>query len=263
MWFNNLMDDLKKAFLVSNEYRGVFVPVFLKLAMNIIVGILIVVGIITSMVSGAFAGADGASPIEVATKIIGPALFYIGFAYLIYIILASLIEVGSINIYKVAIDGRRPEKSDFTGVIKNYIARVISGKLLIHFLVLILLPIIIVVYVIYMILIGIITSGWGLIALSVIIDMYFAVWTIAIVNDDMTVIKSLKHSFRFARRNFKTMFVLLLSSFMIIQYTVTILGPFGAFFVGWFIGGVLRTFFKIATYITYLRYNEVQSDSEY
>lgn len=262
MWFNNLMDDLKKAFLVSDEYRGIFVPVFLKLAMNVVVGLVVFAGIITSIITGSFAGVKGAEPIEVALGIIAPSLLFLLIGYILYLILSSLIEVGSINLYRVALSGVKPNKSDFTDVIKSYIGKVISGKLLIHFLSLILLPVIIVLYLIYALLIGTLTGGWALIFLSVIINMYFATWTIAIVNDNLGATSSIKRSFKFAKVHFKTMFVLILSSLMIIQYCVTILGPFGAIFVGWFIGGVLRTYFKLATYITYLRYQNSSYEGE-
>lgn len=262
MWFNNLMDDLRAAFLVSNEYRGIFIPIFLKLAMNIVVGIVIVVGVITSIVAGSFSGIAGADPVEVAIGIIGPSALFILTGYILYIVLYSLIEVGSINLYKVALSGRKPVKADFTDVIKSYIGKVISGKLLIHFLVLILSPIIIVLYLIYAVLVGTLTGGWGIIFLSVVIDMYFATWTIAIVNDNLGVRSAIGKSFRFAKSHFKPMFILILSALMITQYAVTILGPLGAIFVGWFIGGVLRTYFKVGTYITYLRYEKSSYDIE-
>lgn len=254
MWFNNLMDDLRKSFLISNEYRGIFVPIFLKLAMNIVVGMVIVIGVMASLITGGFAGFAGADPIEVAIGIIGPSIIFIITAYILYIVLYSLIEVGSINLYRVALNGKKPTKADFTDVIKSYIGKVISGKLLIHFLVLILSPIIIILYIIYAILVGTLTGGWALVLLAVVIDMYFATWTIAIVNDDLGVTKALSKSFRFAKSHFKPMFLLILSALMIGQYAVTILGPLGSIFVGWFIGGVIRTYFKLGTYITYLRY---------
>ncbi|MGB3366599.1 MAG: hypothetical protein WBA54_03845 [Acidaminobacteraceae bacterium] len=262
MWFNNLMDDLRKAFLVSNEYRGIFVPIFLKLAMNIVVGIVIVVGVITSIAAGSFAGIAGANPIEVAIGIIGPTALFILTGYVLYIVLYSLIEVGSINLYKVALSGQKPVKADFTDVIKSYIGKVISGKLLIHFLVVILSPIIIILYLIYVVLIGTLTGGWALILLSVIIDMYFATWTIAIVNDGLGVSSAIGKSFRFAKAHHKAMFILILSLVMVTQYAVTIFGPLGAVFLGWFIGGVLRTYFKMGVYITYLRYENVSYEVE-
>ena len=112
MWFNNLMDDLRSAFLVSNEYRGVFVPIFLKLAMNIVVGIVIIVGVIASIAAGSFAGIAGAEPIEVAIGIIGPSALFVITGYILYVVLYSLIEVGSINVYKVALSGIKPVKAD-------------------------------------------------------------------------------------------------------------------------------------------------------
>ena len=257
MWFNNLMDDLKKAFLVSNEYRAVFIPIFLKLAMNIVVGIVIIAGIIISISTSTLSMIRVSEPINVLISAVSASAIFILAGYILYIVLYSLIEVASINVYKVALSGQKPVKSDFTDVIKSYIGKVISGKLLIHFLSFVLSPIIVLLGLLYFLSFGILTAGWGVILLVVLVDMYFATWTIAIVNDNLGVWAAIVKSFKFARTHFKTMFILILSSIMVTQYTVTIFGPLGAFLLGWFIGGVLRTYFKISIYISYLRYENV------
>lgn len=263
MWFNDLMDDLKKAFLISTKYRQVFIPIFLKLAMNIVVALVIIVGGLASVFSGTFASIYGTEPVNVAISIITSMSMFLLVGYILYMILYSFIEVGSINLYRVAISGRKPEKSDFLDVIKSYIGKVISGKLLIHFIALILSPIIIILYLMYLILIGTLTGGWGLVFLGVIIDMYFAMWTIAIVNDDLGVKSAISKSFSFAKEHFNVMFILILSTHMIAQYSISVLGPLGILLLSWFIGGVIRTYFKITTYITYLRYESSQYEGNF
>jgi len=255
MWFDYLMDDGRDSFELAGEYKGVFIPVFLKLLITFIMGIYIVLSIGISAVSGVFSGISKAREIEVLISILAPMGISLFLGYFIYLILWALIEVGSINLYCAALNGQKPTSEHFFSGIMSYIGKVFGGKLFIHFLVVILSPLWIVLFVLYSVIIGITTAGWGFVFMTVVIGAYFATWTIAIVNDDLGVFAGLGASFRLARRHFKPMFILILSTIFIVRYTSWLLGPIGYFILGWLIGGVVRTYFRIVLYKTYLRYN--------
>ncbi|SHI37961.1 hypothetical protein SAMN02745751_00187 [Dethiosulfatibacter aminovorans DSM 17477] len=256
MWFDFLMDDGKAVFELSRQYKGVFVPVFLKLIMTLIIGVYAVISIGITAISGALSGIGSARDIEVIISILAPMFIFLVFGYIIFMIFWALIEVGSINLYRAAINGEKPTREHFLTGIKRYMMRVFGGKLFIHFLVLILSPLLIIFFVIYAVILGIPTAGWAVVFLTVVIGAYFATWTIAIVNDDLGVFKGLGASFRLAKRHFKPMFILVLSMMMVVRYSSWILGPLAFVFLGWFLGGVVRTFFRIVLYKTYLRYEE-------
>lgn len=255
MWFDTLMDDLKRALIVANQYKGVFVPVFLKLAMHLIIGMIVVIGVITTITSGIFAGVNEVNAFEIALSFLVPIIVFLILGYIIYMVLWSLIEVGSINLYHAAINDEKPSKEHFFEGIKHYLGRVFGGKLLIHLVIMITAPVWMVLFVLFLILIGIPTAGWGAVFLSVAVGAFFASWTIAIVHDDLGVIDGIKASFRLAKNHFKTMFIIMLSISMVTQYAITLFGPIGIIIGGWFIGGVLSTYFKIAVYLTYMRYD--------
>jgi len=256
MWFDNLMDDCKNGLLIADKHKGVFVPIFLRLAMNIIIGVVTVISVIAMIAGGTFAGIADAEPFKIVMSVLvsGGILMLIG--YIVYLLLWGLIEVGSINLYRAALNDEKPTKAHFFGGIKSYIGKVFAGKLLIHFVCIIASPILIALYLIFLVLVGIPTGGWGAVFLSVAIGVYFATWTIAIVHDNLSAVQGIKTSFRLARQRFKPLFVIILTSLMIIQFSVSLIGPLGTFFAGWLISGVLGTYFRIVIYMTYMRYSD-------
>jgi hypothetical protein len=254
MWFDMLMDDSKAAFELSSRYKGVFVPVLLKLVMALLLGVFVVISVGVTVVSGVLTGINNAKEFEVLISILAPMGIFLVFGYFIFLILWALVEVGSINLYQAAINGEKPTREHFFTGIKGYLKKVLGGKLFIHFLVLLLSPLWIVLFVVYVVILGIPTAGWAVVFLIVVISAYFATWTIAIVNDNLGVFGGLGASFKLAKGHFKPMFILMLSMMMIGQYSGWILGPIGYVILGWLIGGVVKTFFRIVLYKTYLRY---------
>ena len=256
MWFNLLMDDFKESLHVSDKYHGVYFPVFLKLIMTLIMGIFFVGSIITIVAGGAISGFEYMDGFEIAMNIL-KSLGIVGvIAYILYLVLWGLIEVGTINMIRAAFNDQKPTKAIFLEGIKTYLRKVVSGKLLIHFVVMILSPILFALFILYAVIIGIPTAGYGVVFLFIAIGAYFATWTIAIVEDEMDVTEGLGASFRLARNHFKPLFVIVLSASMIGQYVAWLFGPLGAVLAGWFMGGIVRIYFKMVTYRTYMRYSE-------
>jgi len=174
----------------------------------------------------------------------------------LYVVLWGFIEVGSISLYRAALKDEKPTKAHFMDGIKSYFTKVLSGKLLIHLIILILSPILVLLFFIYFVVIGIPSAGWGLVFLSTTIGVLFATWTIAIVSDDYGAIEAIKKSFEFGKSNFKIMFITILSMTMISSYAMMLFGPLGFLLAGWFIGGVVSTYFRIIIYMTYLDHSK-------
>ncbi len=262
MWFDNLMDDFKRSLLLINKFRGVFVPVFLRLAMHIIVGLVILAGVITTIASGVFSGLAEEEFVRVIFGILAPISITIVLTYIVYIVLWSLIEVGSISLYGAAIRDEKPNKEHFMHGVKKYLGKVFSGKLLLHFLAVVSTPIWFFIFLVYLIIVGIPTGGWGAIFLGAWIGALFLAWTTAIVHDDLGAIEGFKAGFRLARKHMKPLFLISLGSFFLVGYFSMILGPIAFFFAGWLFGGIVRTFFKVTVYLTYIRYSDSDQNTE-
>ncbi|QRN86720.1 hypothetical protein JR334_05825 [Clostridia bacterium] len=266
MWFDNLMDDFKQSLLTCHQYKAVFVPVFLRLAMHIVLGILMVIGLVTSLASGTFRGLFHAKTFDVFVRsLLGtfrPIGFSIVLVYIVYLVLWSMIEVGSISLIKTAIQGIKPSKKHFIGGIRVYMGKVFSGKLIIHLLVLLSTPIWFLAGLLYFILIAIPTGGWGSLFLATFLGALFLTWTTAIVEDDLGTFEGIKASLRLAKNHMQPVFLISLLSFFLIGYFSMILGPMVFFFAGWFLGGIIRILLKVATYLTYVRYSDGGKNKE-
>lgn len=255
MWFDKLMDNCKKSLETSINFKHVFIPIFLKLILTLIIGAIVFISIIIVISTGVISGISDFTGSALTLSILLPIVAFLLFAYLTYIIIWSAIEVGSIQIYKVAINGQKPTKDIFFNAMKSYVTKLITGNLLIHFIALITSPILLIVYLLYVVLIGIPSAGWGLLFLTVVISTLFATWTIAIVNDELGAVDAIKKSFTIGIKHFKTIFLIMLSITMVSNYVITLFGPLGSIIGGWFIGGVVVTYFKIVLYLTYLDIN--------
>lgn len=256
MWFDILMDDCKESLMVSDKYHGVYFPVFLKLIASLVMGIFLVISVIAIIAGGAMSGFEHMDGMEIAINIFKSLGFLGVISYILYLIIWGLIEVGTINMISAAFNDEKPTKAIFLEGIKTYLRKVISGKLLIHFVVMILSPVLFIAFILYAVIIGIPTAGYGVVFLFIAIGAYFATWTIAIVEDEMDVTEGLGASFRLARNHFKPLFVIVLSASLISQYVIWLFGPLGAVLAGWFLGGVINLYFKMVTYRTYIRYSE-------
>lgn len=246
MWFNSLMDDCERAVHLSDAYKGIFVPIFLKLAMAVLMGVSIVIGVFSFAVSSSIT-----ESISISGMVIISFLLYV-----VYVLLSSLIEVGGINLFKAAVSGEKPTKAHFFNGIRQYVKEVATGNVLIHFVFLLTIPIWGILFVLYAVFIGIPTGGWGLLLLAVLIDAYFSTWTIAIVEEGVGAIDGLKHSFSLAKQHKLPLMLTIVTASLLTPYLVNLSGPLGMLLAGWFIGGIIRVYFRLVIYLTYTRYTD-------
>ena len=256
MWFDEIMDDCKNALRIATNNKGIFVPIFIRLGLSIlmfVVAFAFLIGYVVRIVNLSFTGIED---LQILFREI-PIVLVIGVTiYLIYLLGDSLIEVGAINLLKMAARGNKPKTSHFFDGIKAYFLKVLGGKLIILLIVLILSPIIIGLYLLYTILIGTLTAGWGITFLSVFVAVYFTSWTTAIVVDNISPIKAIGVSFKLGKKYFWGLFIVILSSILIGRYITVVFGPLVAMLGGWFIAGVVLTYFKLVVLMVYNRKRE-------
>lgn len=256
MWFDEIMDDCKNALQIANKNKGIFIPIFIKLGLNILLIILSIIFVIGNIVMITNLSIQGMEDLQILLREI-PAFLIVGaIIYLIYLLGDSLIEVGSINLLKVAAGGNKAKFSCFFEGIKSYFLKILGGKLIILLIFLVLSPIIIVLYILYTALIGTLSGGWGITFLSVLVAVYFASWTTAIVVDDISPLKAIGLSFRLGKKYFWGLFIIILSSTLIGSYIAVAFGSLIALFGGWLIAGVILTYFKLVVLLIYNRKRE-------
>lgn len=256
MWFETLMDDCKKALHISTAYKGIFTPVFLKLAVGLIIGIIILVMGITMAITGGFvAYENGFTSLPVIMGFLGSIGLFVLIIFVVYSILWSLIEVGSIGLINAALDGQKPKKEHFFEAIKSYFGKTVLVKLILDLVIGISFPIWMTVILIYLATIGVLTGGWGMILLTGLLSAVFVAWPIAVVNGKKSGFDAVKEGFRFAKVNMKYLILLIAGISLISNYLVTSIGLLGTILIGWLIGGICIIYSKL---IIIMKYNEDQ-----
>lgn len=256
MWFDEIMDDCKQALFTANKYKGIFIPIFLKLAYTFALVIFIVFttigGIARYRYILNYVFTDAWALREVLPSfLIGGLIFY-----LLILIGYSIIDVGSLNMFKLALSDVKPTFRDFREGIRNYLIKVILGKLFLHVLILIVSPLLIFLYLLYALLVGTLTAGWGITFLAVFVSVFLGTWISIIVLEGVAPLEAIGKSISLGRRYFKGLFVILLAASLIGSYSVSIFGILAAVLGGWFIAGIVSTYFKLVILLIYYRNKE-------
>ncbi len=256
MWFDEIMDDCKQALFTANKYKGIFIPIFLKLALSLAIGIFVVVSIIGGIARHRYildyVFTDSWAMMEVLPGVLLSGLIL----YLLVLVGHSIIDVGSINMFKQALNGQKPTFKDFGEGIKHYLLKVLLGKLFLHVLILIASPIWICLYLLYAVLVGTLTAGWGIIFLAVAVSVFLGTWISITVLEGSSPLTAISKSLRLGKRYFKGLFVVILASSLISSYSVSIFGILAAVVGGWFIAGVVSTYFRLVILKIYYRNKE-------
>ncbi|MFZ5351335.1 MAG: hypothetical protein ACOZCL_01285 [Bacillota bacterium] len=256
MWFDEIMDDCKEAILTVRKHKGIFVPIFIKLALSIALVIYVIIMAFTVAGVTAINFSDGFDEVTQLIGLLAPFAVIIFISYLIIVVFNCLMEVGSLNLYKAALSDTKPTASIFLEGIKRYFFRVFGGTLLIHLITLILSPLLIALFFIYLFTVGILSSGWGMIFFTVFFGVYFSVWTSIAVIEDMPAIEAIKAGFRLGKRKFKSFFFIILSFTILLNYGVVAFGLPVTILGGWFIAGIINTYFRVVIMKMYNRYKE-------
>ncbi|OGO78622.1 MAG: hypothetical protein A2Y23_10090 [Clostridiales bacterium GWB2_37_7] len=256
MWFDEIMDDCKQALITANKYKSVFVPIFLKLALSIaifaFIFITFIAGIFRNEYILDYSFADYYTFMEILPTIITYGILI----YLMVLVSFSILDVGSINMFKSALNEQKPKFKDFTEGIKKYLFKVILGKLFIHLLIIITLPLTALLYLLYALVAGTLTAGWGMLFLSVFISVYLGTWVIILVVEGYSPFKAIRKSIKLGRKYFKSLFIILLASTLVSSFSTVVFGVLAAVLAGWFIAGVVATYFKLVVMLVYYRNKE-------
>jgi len=169
---------------------------------------------------------------------------------------SSLLDVGSNNMFKASLNDQKPKYKDFTDGIKNYFFKVILGKLFMHLLIIITLPLTAILYIIYALLVGTLTAGWGLLFFGVFVSIFLGTWVPIIVIEGYSPLKAIGRSIKLGSKYFKGLFIVLLASTLVSTYAIVIFGPLVAVLAGWFIAGLVATYFNLVVMLVYYRNRE-------
>ncbi len=256
MWFDEIMDDSKQALKIANKFKAIFIPIFINLGLLIAFGIYCLISGIVLFRNISTTIRSGFRDFDIITSILPSTIIIFIFTYILIIVFTSIMKAGTISLYKSAIKGIKPSSSNFFDGIKKSFTKILTGSFLLHLICVILSPILIALFVLYAATVGILSGGWGLVFLGAIISVFFAIWPIIVVADNIKPIKAIRISISLGRRYFWGLFVLMLSNIMLSRYISFVFGPVAAIIAGWFIAGVIQTYFEVIMFLVYNRKKE-------
>ena len=253
MWFDKIMEDCKEALILSKENKGIFIPVFIKFGISIFSAIVIFLIFFVSMFGILHSNYDAYDAPELFMKMIPFIVAFILIFTLAFSVINSLLEAGSINLYKAAAQGTKPSTKIFLEGIKTYFLKMFGGSIFLGVVTLVLSPLIFALFILYTVIIGVLTAGWGMTFLSTIILVFLLTWPIIVVLDNVSPIQAIGKSLKFGKKNFWPLFIVLLGYVVLNRYLVTSFGILVTAFGGWFLSGVLSTYFKVVVLLFYKR----------
>lgn len=266
MWFDEIMDDCKQALRTSKTYKGIFVPLFINLGLIFLMVIFLAISLIFLLPTIIRSFVWELEFYEVIVNNI-PTIIIMGvITYFLVIIGTSLIKAGSIKLYQQAVNNMKPKTSDFFDGIKQSFFNIFKGTLFIHLIILLISPIVLGLFLLYTMTIGVLSGGWGVMFLASFVAVFLAPWPIIVVVDNIKPLKAIGLGFKLGKKYLPGLFILMLANIMIGNYLVTILGPmailvpFGIVFVGWFMTGVVGTYFNVVVLLVYNRKKQILKD---
>jgi hypothetical protein len=123
---------------------------------------------------------------------------------------------------------------------------------------LVLSPLLFALFILYTLIIGVLSAGWAMTFLSAIVLVFFLPWPIIVVLDDVSPLKAIGQSFKFGKKNFLPLFIALLGYTLLNRYLVAGFGIFVAALGGWFISAALTTYFKLVVLLFYKRESKTE-----
>lgn len=256
MWFDEIMDDCNQALITANKYKNIFIPIFLKLALSVVIFGYVFVSFIAVIIKNSYIFEYLYTDPSMIMKLFPTLIVNSIIIYLLVLVGFSILDVGSINMFKVALNDQKPKFKDFTAGIKNYFFKVILGKLFMHVLIIITLPVTVLLYIVYALIAGTLTAGWGLLFLGVFVSIFLGTWVPIIVIEGYSPLKAIGKSIKLGAKYFKGLFIVLLASTLVSSYSTVIFGVLAAVLAGWFIAGVVSTYFNLVVMLVYYRNRE-------
>ncbi|NLY44136.1 MAG: hypothetical protein GX066_09280 [Clostridiaceae bacterium] len=256
MWFDEIMDDCREGFEIACKNKKLFIPLFIKNALDMFFFILWFTVVMLIFIAH---GRDLKTILNSPDNL-SNLLLFLFFAcltfYLYFTLFSAIFEAGSINLYKTIVSGLEPKAQYFFQGVKKYFLKILGGIFLFHIVFIIFCIPIIIVLVIYTFTIGILTAGWGIVFLGIVVNVYFATWPVAMVADDLEPVQAIGTGIKLGRKHFWELFILVLASGMISRFLVSVFGSLIVFVGGWFISGIIEAYFKLVLLLFYMRKRE-------
>ncbi len=262
--FNNLMDDMKFAVTLSLKNKGLFLPALLANIVFFVLGIILVIGIVAiatgSMIRLTAISSDGGFASGTNTALIVGLIIGGLILFLLMALMFLILDIGITGMVIGVTDGEKPSAQLFFSSVKSNLLPVFLTNLGLFFIYMFGFVLIIIPLILYMVTVGLLTGGWGMVLFSAAFQALIGYWVLIKVEDHRGGFESIGVNVRFGRRYFWLLVLIVYLQTSFAAFLPGLLGMLGAAFASLFIGYMVITFFKIVVLLSYRRYREALTD---
>lgn len=246
--FELIMDDLRDTLILTNDNKKVFLPAMIGTLISIVVLIVLALILMFVAISSVIISIAAANPLGILFSGITALLFV-----LVAILISIFLEVGTIALVKGVLNGEPFSMKLFMNGIKAFFLRasltcIGFGIVLFFALLILILPIIL-----YMIIVGILSGGWGILLMSCFFSSLLGYWLIIMIERDMSGFGSIKENLSFGFKHLKPMIFIFYLQAMLAANLITAFGPLVTFICSIFVTAIVNTYFKFVILKTYRR----------
>lgn len=249
--FEQLMDDMKQALIISVAHKKVFLgPIIGSLVTNLITVIMLVILVVMIAGGSIFLIIDegnGLIPFVIIAVIISLGVFALITA------LTLIIEVGVANMLKSLLNGEPIPFTLFWDGIKQYFLRALATSIGFFFIMLFVYILLFIPILLYVLTVGILSGGWAMIALTTLTQALIGYWLLIMVNDDCGGFKSIGKNLKFGSSHMKIMMLIFFIQMRLATNLSGFLGLLGLL-VAFAIVAIVNTYMKVVILSTYRRY---------
>lgn len=253
MWFDELMDDCKQALALVWANIWIALPYVIHTVVTVVGVFIAVFGFIflfIFLVASTFGRPDPGMGWLVVLLIflIAGAVFAV-----IASAIKAMVEAGSISLFAAVADGHKPSAALFWSGVRTHFLSMWGITLFLSLAGVLLSPILFILLALFG-LGGLLTAGWGTLAIPVLLTVFLGAWPIALVLEGKGGFSALGAGFRLGKRYFWGLCVLGLAATLIAPQLSTAFGPLVTILIGWVLALVIRAWQKMTILLIYRRH---------
>lgn len=254
--FNNLMEDMKESLILSNQRKGIFLPALIANIAIFILGIIALVVIIASVTGTIVAAINDFDNVVANVALISSIILGILILVLIFSILFIALDIGITGLVIGAVDGEKPTASLFFSAVKRHLIPVFFTKIGLGLIILISMILWIIPFVLYLVTVGLLSGGWGMIFLTCVLNALIGFWVLIKIEDHRGGFESIGVNIQFGRSHIWLLILIFYLQINLASFLPGLLGFLGAAIASLFISYMVTTYFKIVLLMTYRRYRK-------
>lgn len=251
--FELLMDDIRDAIELIKDNKKILV-------MPIVGGYATMLFSVITIVAFVFITVFGIIGTVAVTASFNPLLL-IGIIISIFVIailigaVSLIFEIGIIGLVKELMDGNPYHFDHFKNALQQYYLRGLGTSIGMSFIVGLIFLILLIPLAIYLLTVGVLSGGWGMVLLSLWVQSLIGFWQVLMIENGAGGFASVGENLRFGSKNLKILILIFFIGSMLSTNAMLYFGWAGAIASIGF-AGIVNTHIKVVIIKSYRRYSK-------